>query len=264
MPTPPVTDSLFDLLLIGAYRSTVAGQQVRTNLALARLNGYDSEAEALVAMNDLSQWYVEPDRRDAFVMQMREFGYVTHFISEVYQHKTRKRIWVSETAHVIRNEHGEVLMLEGTVEDITERLRTEQLLRESERRFRALTEGAQVATAIVEVDGRVLYASASVWLLLGVTPEALIGTNLFATMHEDDLLEHRDELKNVKQRKNTGRESVARHRHGDGTYRYIASVANDCSDDPAVGGIVVNWRDVTERMRDQELLKVLAKTDALT
>ena len=264
MPTPPVTDSLFDLLLIGAYRSTVAGQQVRTNLALARLNGYDREAEALVAMNDLSQWYVEPDRRDAFVMQMREFGYVTNFISEVYQHKTRKRIWVSETAHVIRNEHGDVLMLEGTVEDITERLRTEQLLRESERRFRALTEGAQVATAIVEVDGRVLYASASVWPLLGVTPEALIGTNLFATMHEDDLLEHRDELNNVTQRKNTGRESVARHRHSDGTYRYIASVASDCSDDPAVGGIVVNWRDVTKRMRDQELLKVLAKTDALT
>jgi len=264
MPTLPATDSLFDLLLIGAYRSTVTGQQVRTNLALARLNGYDSEAEALAAMSDLSQWYVDPSRRDAFVAQMREFGYVTNFVSEVYQHKTRKRIWVSETAHVIRDECGEILMLEGTVEDITDRLRTEELLRESERRFRALTERAQVATAIVEVDGRVRYASASVWQLFGVTPEALIGSNLFDTMHENDQAEHRAELRNVAQRKNTGRESVARHRHSDGSYRYIASVANDCSDDPAVGGIVVNWRDVTERMQDQELLRDLAKTDALT
>ncbi len=264
MSSHPETDSLFDLLLIGAYRSTLDGRQVRTNLALARLNGYESEAESIAEMQDLSQWYVDPSRRNTFLTQIRERGYVTHFVSEVYQHKTRKRIWVSETAHAIRSADGDILMLEGTVEDITERLRTEQLLRESERRFRALTECAQVATAIVEADGRVLYASASVWPLFGVSPEALVGRNLFDSMHEDDLAEHRAELYSVTQHKNTGRESIARHRHSDGTYRCIASVANDCSDDPAVGGIVVNWRDVTERMRDQEQLKTLARTDALT
>ena len=264
MPTLPAIDSLFDLLMIGAYRSTVDGQQLRTNLALARLNGYASEAEALAANNDLQQWYVDPTRRHTFLSQMRASGHVTRFVSEVFRQKTGERMWVSETAHVIRDASGEILMLEGTVEDITERLHTEQLLRESERRFRALTERAQVATAIVEADGRVLYASAGVWPLFGVTPEALVGSNLFATMHEDDLAEHRAELVNVALRRNTGHESIARHLHSDGTYRYIASVANDCSDDPAVGGIVVNWRDVTERMRDQALLKELAKTDALT
>ncbi|MEO7254364.1 MAG: EAL domain-containing protein [Casimicrobium sp.] len=264
MPSFPATDSLFDLLLIGAYRSTVDGHQVRTNLALARINGYDSETEAMAAMDDLSHWYVDPARRNAFLTQMQTKGYVTNFVSEVYQHKTQKRIWVSETAHVLRNAQGEIVMLEGTVEDITERLRTEQLLRESERRFRALTERAQVATTIVEVGGRVLYASAGVGSLFGVTSEALIGKNLFDNMHEDDVAQHRAELRNVTTRTNTGRESVGRYLHCDGTYRYIASVANDCSDDPAVGGIVVNWRDVTERMQDQERLKELAKTDALT
>ena len=264
MSKPPAADSLFDLLQIGAYRSTIDGRQVRTNRALARLNGYDSEAEALVAVNDLNQWYVDPARRDEFLEQIQDYGHVTNFVSEVYQHKTRKRIWVSETAHVLRDVTGEIVMLEGTVEDITERMRTEAPLRDSERRFRALTERAQVATAIVEVDGHVLYASASVWPLLGVTPDALIGSNLFDTMHEDDLVEHRAELRAVKERTNTGRESVARHRHSDGSYRHIASLANDCSDDPAVGGIVLNWRDVTERMQDQALLRELAKTDALT
>ncbi len=264
MPTYPATDSLFDLLLIGAYRSTVDGHQVRTNLALARLNGYDSEVDALAAIDDLSQWYVDPGRRDVFLTQMQTNGYVTNFISEVYQHKTRKRIWVSETAHVLRNGHGEIVMLEGTVEDITDRLRTEALLRDSERRFRALTERALVATTIVGIDGRVLYASAGVWPLLGVTPEALTGTNLFDGIHEDDVAEHRAELYNVTQRMNTGRESIARHRHSDGSYRFIGTFANDCSDDPAVGGIVMNLRDVTQRMHDQARLKDLAKTDALT
>ena len=140
MPILPATDSLFDLLQIGAYRSTVTGQQVRTNLALARLNGYESEVEAMAGMPDLTRWYVDPARRDAFVAQLRDVGYVTHFVSEVYQHKTRKRIWVSETAHVIRDAQGGILMLEGTVEDITERLHNERRVLASERRFRALTE----------------------------------------------------------------------------------------------------------------------------
>ena len=264
MPIHPATDSLFDLLLIGAYRSTIDGRQVRTNLALAQLNGYASEHEAVAAMGNLSQWYVDPARRDAFLTQMQTHGYVTNFISEVYRHKTRQRAWVSETAHVLRDASGEIVMLEGTVEDITERLRSESLLRESERRFRALTERAQVATAIVEPDGHILYASASVRSLFGISPERLIGTNLFDSMHEDDLAEHRAELYNVTQRKNTRQESVARHRHSDGGFRYIASLADDCTDDPAVRGIVVNWRDVTEHIQDQERLEALAKTDALT
>jgi PAS domain-containing protein len=56
--------SLFALLPIGAYRSSAEGRQLRANPALVRLNGYDSEAELLAAVNDIGrEWYVEPGRR---------------------------------------------------------------------------------------------------------------------------------------------------------------------------------------------------------
>ena len=45
--------TLFDLLPIGAYRSSVEGRQLRANDTLVRLNGYASEAEMLTAVNDI-------------------------------------------------------------------------------------------------------------------------------------------------------------------------------------------------------------------
>ena len=47
--------TLFDLLPIGAYRSTTDGRQLRANAALVRLNGYASEAEMLAAVTDISR-----------------------------------------------------------------------------------------------------------------------------------------------------------------------------------------------------------------
>ena len=47
--------TLFELLPIGAYRSSADGRQLRANAALVRLNGYASEAELLAAVNDIAQ-----------------------------------------------------------------------------------------------------------------------------------------------------------------------------------------------------------------
>ena len=52
--------TLFDWLPIGAYRSSLHGRQLRANPALVRLNGYDTEAEMLAAVDDIAaKWYVQ-------------------------------------------------------------------------------------------------------------------------------------------------------------------------------------------------------------
>ena len=122
--------SLFELLPIGAYRSSAEGRQLRANSALVRLNGYDNEAELLAAVNDIGrEWYVEPDRRAGFQRLMQRDGQVLDFVSEVHRHKTRERIWVRENAHVVRGADGAELYYEGTVEDITGQRLTELALR---------------------------------------------------------------------------------------------------------------------------------------
>ena len=121
--------TMFEFFPIGTYRSSPDGRMIRANAALLKLNGYDTEGELLRCFNDVArQWYVDPNRRDVFMQCIERDGHVLDFVSEIYRHKTRERIWVKENAHVLRDVHGKVVFYEGTVEDITERRRMEQEL----------------------------------------------------------------------------------------------------------------------------------------
>jgi PAS domain S-box-containing protein len=113
--------SIFDNAIDGIYRSSPGGRQLRANPALVRLNGYDSEQEMLRSVNDIAaEWYVEPGRRAEFMRLLNEEGQVENFESEIYRHKTRERIWVSENARLVRGGSGRPMFYEGTVRDITE------------------------------------------------------------------------------------------------------------------------------------------------
>ena len=139
MPDRPFS-TLFDLLPIGAYRSTPDGRQIRANPALVKIDGYDTEAELLAATQNIAnEWYVDPKRRDLFKALLDKHGRVIDFVSEVYRHKTRERIWVRVHAHVVRDEQGHVQYYEGTVQDITQEHEAARAIEASERRFRALT-----------------------------------------------------------------------------------------------------------------------------
>jgi PAS domain S-box-containing protein len=137
--------SLFDNAVMGIYVSSLDGHMISANPALARINGYDSPEELVRCVNNIAQeWYVDPKRRKAFVETMERDGMVRNFESEIYRHKSRERIWISENARLIRDEHGQPLHYQGTVEDISERKSVERQLllarREAESSNRAKSE----------------------------------------------------------------------------------------------------------------------------
>lgn len=257
--------TLFDRLPIGAYRSSISGRQLRANAALVNLNGYSSEAQMLASVNDIStEWYVDSHRRDEVKSLLARDGHVVAFVSEIYRHKTRERIWVSENAHVVHDELGQPLYFEGTVEDVTHRLNANHLIESSERRFRSLTEKAQVATVLCDPLGKMQFVSAAFERLLGFPAALVEGANLFDFMHAADAIEEREELKRVALGTNSGVESIMRFHHADGRVRRWASIANNCLDDEAVGAIVLHFRDVTDSQLAEERLRHLATTDSLT
>ena len=92
---------------------------------LARLYGYAQPADLVHAVTSIgTQIYVDPNRREEFLKEMQNKGEVSDFESQV-RRSDGSLIWISENAHAVRDEHGQLIYFEGTVEDITERKRSE-------------------------------------------------------------------------------------------------------------------------------------------
>lgn len=122
--------SLFQNAVIGVYRARLDGGIVQANRALARLHGYgDVSAFLSVPAGEVSHdWYVEPSRHAAFMKCLDREGHVEDFVSEVRRHAGGERIWVAETAWVVRDAGGRPIWIEGTVADATERKRAQALI----------------------------------------------------------------------------------------------------------------------------------------
>ncbi|MCG5245648.1 bifunctional diguanylate cyclase/phosphodiesterase [Methylorubrum extorquens] len=120
--------SLFQNAVIGVYRARLDGGIVQANRALARLHGYGDAGLSLPEGGFSHDWYIEPGRHEAFLACLEREGHVEDFVSEVRRHAGGERIWVSETAWVVRDAAGRPIWFEGTVADATERKRAEALI----------------------------------------------------------------------------------------------------------------------------------------
>jgi PAS domain S-box-containing protein len=113
----------------GIFQTTPDGHYLTANPALARIYGYDTASALLTAITDIGrQVYVDPRRRDEFVRQMQVNGHVSGFESQVYR-RDGTIIWISESCREVRDRAGALLCYEGTVEDVSQRKRTEEELR---------------------------------------------------------------------------------------------------------------------------------------
>jgi two-component system cell cycle sensor histidine kinase/response regulator CckA len=124
---------IFENAVEGIYQTTPDGRYIAANPALARMLGFDSPEELVSARNDVrNQEYVNPELRNAFVRSIEQHDVVHNFEYQVYR-KDGKIIWVSESAHTVRNVVGQIQHFEGTVQDITERRELEQQLRQMQK-----------------------------------------------------------------------------------------------------------------------------------
>ena len=151
---------------------------------------------------------------------------------------------------VVTDEDGEVVAVFSQFQDVTERAERERELRQ----YEAYIEGSTDIITALDESGIIQYQSPSVTRILGYEPGELVGESGFEYVYPDDreattaafaqVLQNPDEVVTVE----------CRFRTADGEWRHIGVRGRNLLDDPDVGAIVINTRDVTDRAERAEAL----------
>jgi PAS domain S-box-containing protein len=139
--------------------------------------------------------------------------------------------------------------------DITDRVALNEELSRSERYFRALIENANDIIAVLNRDGTMGYLSPSLQRISGFTQEERQGQDVFQFFHPDDLPRIAEEFARGLQQSGYTNMVEYRWQHKDGSWHWQEAVATNLLDDPAVHGIVVNARDITDRKLAEKSLQ---------
>ena len=128
---------------------------------------------------------------------------------------------------------------------------------EEDRWLRSALENSSEIIKILDPDGTLRYASPAFGRVFGYDPDQVVGTmNVLDHVHPDDLPHVLGETeKALSEGRVASNRAEYRFRHKDGSWRWVESVGTNLLDDPAVGGVVVQTRDVTERKEAEEALR---------
>lgn len=133
------------------------------------------------------------------------------------------------------------------VNDVTDKFNAQIALQNSEQRFKALVQDGSDLIAILDLTGNYIYVSPTTNNILGISPNFFIGKNAFDFIHEADKERVSNYFSMIGTIKRISLEPY-RFQVGENDWRWIETTATDMTDDPAVGGIVANSKDITERI----------------
>jgi PAS domain S-box-containing protein len=148
----------------------------------------------------------------------------------------------------IFDESGRVIGVLGIARDITEHKKTAERIREREEYFRAIIENSFDVISILKADGTIAYESPSHLRVLGYESGELLGQNVFERVHPDDHKRISTQFGDLLQRPGEMEQVHFRFLHADGSWRHLEGAGLNLLESPAVNGIVVNYRDVTEQV----------------
>jgi len=170
---------LLERSTVGFYRTTPQGQILYANPAIIKMLGFNS-FEELVRRNLEEEGFEPAYSRNYFKEILEKEGEVIG-LESVWRKKDGTRIWVRESAKAIKDDSGNVLYYEGTVEDVTERVETEEA-------YFALVENALQGMALIQ-NNRVVFANEALEQLSGYSREELLSltpAQIRDVVHPDD------------------------------------------------------------------------------
>ncbi|MCI0538429.1 MAG: SpoIIE family protein phosphatase [Verrucomicrobiales bacterium] len=247
--------SIFEHITEGIFQTTPDGHYISANPALAAIYGYSSPEELIRGLTNIGdQLYVDPRRRPEFIRLMEEHDVVSGFESKI-RRKDSSVIWISENVRAVRDAKNQLLYYEGTVEDITERKRAEEELRNSETLYHSLVETLPQNIFRKDLNERFTFANQRFCQTLGKPLSEILGKTDFDFFPPELAAKYQQDDRVIIE---TGKmmETIEENQPPGGEKLFVNVVKTPLYD--SQGNIIglqgIFW-DITERRRAEERLR---------
>jgi PAS domain S-box-containing protein len=178
--------SVFAHAPVGMALRSLSGRFLAVNRAFCTLTGY-AEAELLATGFEP---ITHPDDLPGEVSSTARLitGEIPSYVIESrYVRKSGETAWVQESVTLLVDDAGRANTIVAVVQEVTDRRRAAEALRESEERYRSLIETAREIICTVDLEGRFTSFNEAFWVLTGWSREEWIGRTFAGLVHPDDL-----------------------------------------------------------------------------
>lgn len=138
--------------------------------------------------------------------------------------------------------------------DITQRKKAEEQIVSNEKRYRTLIENSTSGLTLIALNGLVKEMSPSGKRILGYGSEEIVGNVRLDLIHPDDIELVNKAFRDVIEDANNSKLFEYRHKMPDGNYKWLEGSFSNLLDKPFVNAVVLNYRDITERKRTEQIL----------
>ncbi|HUX50403.1 MAG TPA: PAS domain S-box protein [Spirochaetia bacterium] len=140
--------------------------------------------------------------------------------------------------------------------DITEQKRLERSLDERDAMHRSMISNISDVISVIGLDGIIKYKSPNIEELFGWKPSELVDTIVWQNVHPEDLNRVMLEFSSFIGTDHFRKTIECRYRCRDGSFKTVELTAMNLVTDPVIGGILLNYHDVTERKQAEDALRL--------
>ena len=245
--------NLFQNMPGAYYRTDKDGNLIMINPEGAKLLGYNS-LEDILGKNITQHFYFTSEERKKYLKELeKNTGNLKDF-ELTLKKKNGIPLVISDTGHFYYDKDGNIAGVEGIFVDITERKKTEEALRKSQKEFASLFKSNPEALVYLDEKGIILDANLRFCELFGYSLKEIKGRNI-----DDGMIHPSDKIEEGKKLSVKGLKDYLNHetirKKKDGTLLPISISSTPLVIDGQAKGVIVIYIDITERKQAEKALQ---------
>ncbi len=251
------SEEFFKAIVQNSYDSIVVideqGKRKYASSSFSNVGGYNSKEMLGKSVFNL----IHPEDKamvSGIFNELLDDPYKVHSLQARYLAKDGTYIWVEVVGvNMLGNPIVQGIVLH--TRDITDRKMMEEDLHKSEERFRAIVQNSTDIIVLVDEKGINKYISPSFESITGYKIKDRLGKSGVEFIHPDDKTKVMKNFNQVLSKPDITYKGETRYLHSDGTYHWLEISAMNLIKDPNVNGIVLTFKDVSERKLSEQRLQ---------